>query len=307
MKEATFWNLVDEARIGREVDLEVLRTALRGLSDSDLEGFDKKLRGKVKKLSSRAVRKALMANPELFDGEGWSDDGFEYVCAGIVALGEEVYKSVLRDPSVISAGIWEEREELLYVAEDVLEERYGEDEDYPQGPLRWQASVSSEKYPVVLSKPLEKGFPVGTFSWLRVDVQDTGEMPERIYEHPDGEVFDYPSHRLWYDDFDIAAHEAQEALRAHIDFRKLPDLSLSVLVTVGESDAPPRWQLMPNFTQVELSPGIASALSRQRLATLSRSEMTALARSVIADSLELYFDGHPTEQRHISELRQRLR
>lgn len=43
MKEAMFWNLVDEARTGREVDLEVLRTALRGLSDSDLEGFDKQL------------------------------------------------------------------------------------------------------------------------------------------------------------------------------------------------------------------------------------------------------------------------
>lgn len=303
MKEATFWNLVDEARTGREVDFEVLRAALRGLSDSDLEGFDKKLRGKVKKLSSRAVRKALQVNPELFDGKGWSDDGFEYVRAGIVALGEEVYTSVLREPPVLSAGTWEEREELLYVAEEVLEERYGDDKDYPQGPLRWQVSVSSERYPVVRSKPLEKGFPVDTFSWLRVDVQDTSETPERIYEYPDGEVVDYPSHRLWYDYFDGAAHEIQEALRPHIDFSRLPDLSLSVLVTVGEVDAPPRWQLMPNFSQVELSPGIASSLARERIAKLSPSEMTALARRVIADSLEVYFDGHPAEQRHISELR----
>lgn len=306
MKEATFWNLVDEARAGREVDLEVLRTALRGLSDSDLKGFDKRFRGKVKKLSGRAVRKALMANPELFDGEGWSDDGFEYVCAGIVALGEEVYRSVLRDPSVLSAGTWEEREELLYVAEEVLEERYGEDEDYPQGPLRWQVSVSCERYPVLRSKPLEKGFPVDTFSWLRVDVQDTSETPERIYEYPDGEVFDYPSHGLWYDYFDGAAHEIQEALRPHIDFSRLPDLSISVLVAVGDSDAPPRWQLMPNFSQVELSLGVASGLSFERAAKLSPSEMKALAHRLIVDSLEVYFDGHPAEQRHVSELRQRL-
>ena len=166
MDKITFWNLLDEARTGREGDLEVLRAALRGLSDSDVRGFDRKLRGKGKKLSSRAVRKALMANPELFDGEGWGDDGFEYVCAGIVALGEEVYRSVLRDPSVLSAGTWEEREELQYVAEEVLEERYGDDQDYHQGPLRWQASVSSEKYPVARAKPLEKGFPVATVSWL---------------------------------------------------------------------------------------------------------------------------------------------
>ncbi|WP_270410141.1 DUF4240 domain-containing protein [Brachybacterium paraconglomeratum] len=306
MNDITFWNLLDEARTGREVDLEILRAALRGLSDSDLGGFDKKLRGKVKRLSSRAVRKALMANPELFDGEGWSDDGFEYVCAGIVALGEEVYKSVLRDPSVLSAGTWEEREELQYVAEEVLEERYGDDQDYPQGPLRWQASVSSEKYPVARAKPLEKGFPVATFSWLQVDVQDTSGMPERIYEYPDGEVFAYPPHAVLFDYFAGAAHEAQEALRAHIDFRKLPDLSLSMLVTVGESDTSPQWQLMPNFTHEELSPGIASSLSRERVTKLSPSETTALARGVIVDSLEMYFDGHPAEQRHVSELRQRL-
>ncbi|WP_197466673.1 MULTISPECIES: DUF4240 domain-containing protein [Brachybacterium] len=306
MKEAMFWNLVDEARTGREVDLEVLRTALRGLSDSDLEGFDKQLWGKVKKLSSRAVRKALMTNPELFDGEGWSDDGFEYVCAGIVALGEEVYRSVLRDPSVLSAGTWEGREELQYLAEEVLEERYGEDEDYLQGPLRWQVSVSCKKYPVVRSKPLEKGFPVDTFSWLQVDVQDTSEIPQHVYEHPGGEVFAYPPHSLAYDYFDVASHEIQEALRPHIDFSKLPDLLLSVLVAVGESDTPPHWQLMPNCSQEELYLGVASSLSRERVAMLSPSEMPALAYRLIVDSLEVYFDGHPAERRHVSELRQRL-
>ena len=59
-------------------------------------------------------------------------------------------------------------------------------------------SVSGTKYPVVGSEPLEQGFPVATFSWLQVDVQDTSEMPQHVYEHPDGEVFAYPPHRLGY-------------------------------------------------------------------------------------------------------------
>lgn len=306
VKEANFWSLVEEARAWCAIDLGALRTELRGLSDSDLEDFDKKLQRKVMKLGNRAVRQALMANSEMFGDEGWSDDGFEYVCAGIVALGEVVYKSVLRDPLVLSAGTWEEREELLYVAQDVLEERHGEDEDYPQGPLRWQVSVSGTKYPVVGSEPLEQGFPVATFSWLQVDVQDTSEMPQHVYEHPDGEVFAYPPHRLGYDYFDVAAHEIQAALRLHIDFSKIPDLSLSVLVAVGESDTPPHWQLMPNFSQDELYLGVASGLSHERVTKLSPSEMKALAHRLIVDSLEVYFDGHPAEQRHISELRKRL-
>ena len=40
MREARVWSRLDGARAGREVDIEALRTALRGLTDADLEGFD---------------------------------------------------------------------------------------------------------------------------------------------------------------------------------------------------------------------------------------------------------------------------
>lgn len=305
MKDTEFWNLLDEARTGPVIDLEALRIILQGLSDSALEGFDEKLQGEVERLGTRAVRNALMGNPVVVDGDGWSDDGFEFLRAGIVALGEEAYRSVLRNPSVLSTGTWEEREELLYLAQDILEERYGEDEGQGQGPLRWQVGVSHERYPVVRSKPLEEGFPVATFSWLAVRVEDTSEMPWAIYEHPDGEVVVYPEHQRLYDPFGNAGHEIQGALRDAIDFRRLPGLVLYVLVTVGESKSPSRWQLMPDFTG-ELVLGIASGLTHERLANLSPGETESLARSVILDALELYFTGHPTEQRCIFQARQRI-
>lgn len=306
MREARFWSLLDGARAGREVDIEALRTALRGLTDADLEGFDKVLQRKVRKLDSRAVRTALMGNPEVFDGEGWNDDGFEYLRLGIVALGERTYRSVLRDPSELAAGTWKEHEELSYAVQEVLEERYGADDDHPGEPLRWYATVNSEKYPVLPPVQVEEGFPVETFSWLQLDVQDSGQVPHRIYEYPGGEFFAYPDHEALSDYFSCAAHEAQEALRASIDFRRLPGLCLYLLVTVGESDSPPQWQLMPDFTHEEVSPGIATGLARERVGTLSSNELTALARTVVVDSLALYFEDHQAEQRQISELRRRL-
>ena len=119
-------------------------------------------------------------------------------------------------------------------------------------------------------------------------------------------LFAYPDHEALSDYFSCAAHEAQEALRASIDFRRLPGLCLYLLVTVGESDSPPQWQLMPDFTHEEVSPGIATGLARERVESLSSSELTALARAVFVDSLALYFEDHPAEQRQVSELRRRL-
>ncbi|MCZ4326923.1 hypothetical protein [Brachybacterium paraconglomeratum] len=166
--------------------------------------------------------------------------------------------------------------------------------------------MNSEKYPVLPPVQVEEGFPVETFSWLQLDAQDSGEVPHRIYEYPGGEFFAYPDHEAVSDYFSCAAHEAQEALRATIDFRRLPGLCLYLLVTVGESNSPPQWELMPDFTHEEVAPGIATGLARERVGTLSSNELTALARTVVVDSLALYFEDHQAEQRQISELRRRL-
>lgn len=40
MKDAEFWNLLDDARTGPGINLDALRTTLQGLSNSALEGFD---------------------------------------------------------------------------------------------------------------------------------------------------------------------------------------------------------------------------------------------------------------------------
>lgn len=192
------------------------------------------------------------------------------------------------------------------MAQDILEERRAEDQGHPPGPLRWQAGVSYEKNPFVRSNPLEEGFPVATFGWLAVRVEDTSKLGLGIYEHPGGAVVVHPEHERLYDPFGNAAHEIQEALRENIDFRKLPGLVLYVLITVGEEGSPSRWQLMPDFTYDTVALGIASGLTHERVAERSSDEIESLARSVILDALMLYFDGHPTEQHYVSEVRQRL-
>lgn len=70
MKDAKFWSLLDAARTGSEIKLEALNATLQGLSISALERFDQKLRGKISRLSNRAVRKALIGNPEMVDRDG---------------------------------------------------------------------------------------------------------------------------------------------------------------------------------------------------------------------------------------------
>lgn len=76
--------------------------------------------------------------------------------------------------------------------------------------------MRSERYPVVRSKPLEKGFPVATFSWRQVDVQDSGEMPERIFDYPDGEVFAYPHHAVLFDCFARALRRTPGRATPHL-------------------------------------------------------------------------------------------
>ena len=124
LAEEDFWALI--ARMGGRADekaLGKLTEALRGRRRKDVVGFQERLARVLFDLD----REALAEQPVRFrddppheDPIPLSDDGFLYLRAGLVVMGRDTCQRVLSDPAVLSQGEWEECEELLYVAEEVL-------------------------------------------------------------------------------------------------------------------------------------------------------------------------------------------
>ncbi|MCA0146484.1 DUF4240 domain-containing protein [Blastococcus sp. LR1] len=124
LAEDDFWGLIavaegrtDEAAIGRLTD------ALSARRAKDVVAFQERLARVLFELD----REVLADQPVRFGDDPpdeepipLSDDGFLYLRAGIVLAGRETYDRVLRDPAVLAQGEWDECEDLLYVAEEVL-------------------------------------------------------------------------------------------------------------------------------------------------------------------------------------------
>lgn len=302
MAELDFWNLIEKARRGGRLETDSLQEDLRKLSGPELVAFENELEAALDRLNTHEIQVALSGNRENRRDGLLSDDGFEYIRAGIIAQGKEAYDLILRDPETLLEGVWQEREELLYVAQEVIDSR-GDSFNPNPSTLRWQASVNEQKYPVVRDKPLDEGFPSETFSWLQCAVVDTHSIPQAILEHSGGEVFVYPEYFPARRAFGIAARDVQEALRGNIDFTKLPNLTLSLLVLIGDADTKPQWHLMPDVVGEELDPGIAWGVSHEHISKLSPPEIEVLARNSILHALQFYFEGHPVEQRYVLEAR----
>lgn len=123
LAEDDFWSLVDvlEGRVD-EAALERLTAALRTRSRRDVVGFQERLARVLYELD----REVLADQPVRFGDEPeevpipLSDDSFLYLRAGIVARGRATYERVLASPTVLAEGVWDESEDLLYVAQDVL-------------------------------------------------------------------------------------------------------------------------------------------------------------------------------------------
>lgn len=137
MDEATFWELVDEAREDAGNDderfLEVLEGGLMSLPPNAIEGF----RERLDEVLARAYRWDLWAAAYIING-GASDDGFQYFRAWLVSKGRKVFEQALEDPAGLSTFVpndpdWlAEFEEVLYLPVYVLEQKTGEEVPLPE-------------------------------------------------------------------------------------------------------------------------------------------------------------------------------
>jgi Protein of unknown function (DUF4240) len=124
LAEDEFWALVstmqgcsDEEALGRLTD------ALRARPAKDVVAFQERLARVLFELD----REVLAYQPVRFRGDPpdqdpipLSDDSFLYLRTGIVVAGRATCERVLADPTVLADGEWDECEDLLYVAEEVL-------------------------------------------------------------------------------------------------------------------------------------------------------------------------------------------
>ncbi|MFM6850063.1 MAG: DUF4240 domain-containing protein [Terrabacter sp.] len=126
MREDEFWDLIDlmegeadEAAVAR------LGSALEQAGKRRARAFQERLATVLHDLD----REVLATQPVRFEDEDeddelipLSDDTFLYLRAGIVTRGRDVVASVIAQPDLLAAGRWPECEELLYVAEEVVDD-----------------------------------------------------------------------------------------------------------------------------------------------------------------------------------------
>lgn len=125
--EENFWNIIArlnwDAKGGRD---EVLMPAIAILSEhpeSHIYLFEDILSDKLYQLDTKAH--ALAAYP---GGGHFSEDGFLYIRAAVVASGRERYEAVLKDPSKMPSG--EDFEPLLSLAALAFERKTKSPFDY---------------------------------------------------------------------------------------------------------------------------------------------------------------------------------
>ncbi len=129
MDRATFWALIDASRRGVDADdpdaqLETLAVQLAKLTPEELIGFQCVFDA----LLDESYRADLWAAAFLING-GCSDDGFEYFCRGLVALGQKPYEAALANPDSLARVIKEsdeiDFEQIACVAGEVYERKTG--------------------------------------------------------------------------------------------------------------------------------------------------------------------------------------
>ena len=129
MQEDKFWSIVEAARkaAGSDIDgrVEALEAQLRKLSTDDIQGFQKV----YDTLVHRAFRWDLWGAAHIMNGD-CSDDGFVFFCHWLISEGKARYEAALQDPDSLAEV---ERMDLFelemyaYVAQDVFEDKDGED------------------------------------------------------------------------------------------------------------------------------------------------------------------------------------
>jgi hypothetical protein len=124
MDEQRFWALIDATRKELTPELsnqpEILRAKLEALPAEEILAFDRIFA----QLLIDAYRWDLWAAAYIIEG-GCGDDGFMDFRAGLIGLGEQVYRDAIRDPSTLvrqpTRGIDFSQEPMLYAASQAYE------------------------------------------------------------------------------------------------------------------------------------------------------------------------------------------
>lgn len=307
MDKSEFWKLIGEPASGKGVELVGLRKRLEGLSDESLCSFRDHLQDRIDELLDLNARKALESNPQI--PKPISDDGYEYLIVGVIAHGRAAFEAALRDTSELERGGWAENEELLYLAEDVLEGRAPHEDrsDLGVGTISTVATVIDQAYPSPVTR-LEEDFPVDSFGWIDIEVQDLSRPAIEIFTYPDGEYAIYPEvedDRVRFA-FQDAAANARDELHQSIDFRRIPGLFLCVSVEVGSRDFAPEMRLVcPRNGPFDLRPGVAVGVDRRGIPSTDTLRLERFAASKVTAALAKYFEGHERELSFISSLSDR--
>lgn len=113
LSDARFWQVIGQLDLDQETDEQILQPAVDELAGGEVVEiflFEDLLAEKLQALDT--PQHALSVYPET---DQISVDGFLYVRAGVMALGQEHFETVLKDPSAIDAD-WD-FEPLLSLAE----------------------------------------------------------------------------------------------------------------------------------------------------------------------------------------------
>lgn len=305
MNENDFWNVIANASDGEKVSAEGLVKYLENLSSESIVDFDTQLQERISELGTCRPLEDLRKNPEV---EGpISDDGLEYLLAGVVSRGREVFEAVLLDSSLLRRGQWLEDEDLLRIASGVIEDRISSTREagHRHGTIISSAEVFHERYPIP-PKELEGDFPVDTFGWIMVDVQDSKLPAIEILRYDDGDFTVFPEFGTKFVRyaFQEPAVKACSKLRSGIDFRSIPGLVLNINITIGDHSSGPEVRpICSRNGPFDLWPGVALWIDRRDLPESNSPEFERFGASVIFDALEVYFAGQERELGLISLLR----
>ncbi|MCB9040356.1 MAG: DUF4240 domain-containing protein [Lewinellaceae bacterium] len=124
--EEDFWSIIGLLDWNAETRNEVLTPAVEALAQhpaSHIYLFEDILAEKLYALDTKAHARAA------YPKDSFSEDGFLYVRAAVVAQGKEKYKQILQGPAQINPD--EDFEPLLSLAALAYEQKTGSEFDYP--------------------------------------------------------------------------------------------------------------------------------------------------------------------------------
>ena len=151
-----FWQLIENSKRGVDdcdEQSEKLSALLTELESQEIIDFDTIMRQQL----IEAYRWDLWAVAYIING-GCSDDGFEYFRGWLIAQGKDYFEAALKNPENAAARVSEggdvECESILYVANQVYEEKTGSEMPLPNvmqpsepTGQRWDEDEVEELYP----------------------------------------------------------------------------------------------------------------------------------------------------------------